>query len=122
MVLDVAHNPDGASALVTALAETFAFERVVFVIGVLRGKDHDGILRELARVPCTLVITEPSSGRALPADEFSAAATALELDNEIAGSIPDAIKRAVDVAGPTDLVCITGSHYVIGEARTHLNA
>ena len=122
VVLDVAHNPDGASALVTALAETFAFERVVFVLGVLAGKDHAGILRELARLPVLLVLTEPPSPRALPAAELNAAAESLGLETTIAGSVPDAINTALEVALPNDLVCITGSHYVIGEARTHLDA
>ena len=122
IVLDVAHNPDGTSALVSGLVETFAFDRVVFVLGVLRGKDHEGILRELARVPCTLVLTEPPSGRALKVEELSKAAEELELEFAVAGSVPDAIATALEVAGPSDLVCITGSHYVIGEARSHLNA
>lgn len=122
VVLDVAHNPDGASALITALAETFAFERVVFVIGVLRGKDHEGILRELARLPVTLVLTEPPSPRALPVAELNGAAESLGLETTIAGSVPDAIASALEIATSNDLVCITGSHYVIGEARTYLDA
>jgi dihydrofolate synthase/folylpolyglutamate synthase len=122
IVLDVAHNPDGASAMVKALVETFAFERVTFVLGVLREKDHEGILRELARVPAMLVLTEPPSGRALPVAELSATADELGMENEIAGGVPDAIATALDIAAPSDLVCITGSHYIVGEARTYLDA
>ena len=122
IVLDVAHNPDGASAMVKGLVETFAFERVTFVLGVLRDKDHAGILRELARVPAMLVLTEPPSGRALPVAELSATADELGIENEIAGGVPDAIATALDVAAPSDLVCITGSHYIVGEARTYLDA
>ena len=122
VVLDVGHNPDGISALVSALTETFAFEKVVFVVGVLRGKDHAGILRELARIPCSLVLTEPRSDRALPVAELSSVADELELENRTFRSVPDAITSALELAGPSDLVCITGSHYVIGEARSHLHA
>ena len=121
VILDVAHNPDGASALITALAETFAFEKIVFVFGVLKEKDHIGILRELARVQCILVITEPPSGRALDANTLAQDATDLGLENQIAGSAADAVRVALELAGPDDLVCITGSHYVVGEARAHLN-
>lgn len=122
VVLDVAHNPDGASALVTALAETFAFERVVFVLGILKEKDHLGILRELSRVPSVLVLTEPSSGRALPLGDLAAAAEDLELENQRAATVSEAIALALETASLSDLVCITGSHYVIGEARTYLDA
>lgn len=122
VVLDVAHNPDGTSALVSALAETFAFERVVFVLGVLRGKDHPGILLELSRIPSMLVLTEPPSPRSLPVAELSAAADEIGVENMIARAVPDAISTALEIAEPSDLVCITGSHYVVGEARTFLDA
>lgn len=122
VVLDVAHNPDGMSAMVSALVETFAFEQVVVVFGVLKGKDHVGMLRELARVPCTLVLTEPPTTRALPVSELNAAAEELGLEAVISGSVPDAVATALETAGSSDLVCITGSHYVIGEARTYLDA
>jgi dihydrofolate synthase/folylpolyglutamate synthase len=121
VVLDVAHNPDGTSALVGALVETFAFERVVYVLGALKGKDHKGILLELSRIPSMLVLTQPSVGRALPVAELAAEADDLELENETAGAVPDAIAMALEIATPSDLVCITGSHYVVGEARTYLN-
>ncbi|MBW3594446.1 MAG: bifunctional folylpolyglutamate synthase/dihydrofolate synthase [Actinobacteria bacterium] len=122
IVLDVAHNPDGMSAFVTALTETFAFERIVVVLGVLRGKDHVGMLRELARVPCLLVLAEPSSSRALPVVELDATAQELGLESVVARSVPEAIETALETAGGSDLICITGSHYVIGEARTYLHA
>ena len=122
VVLDVAHNPDGTSALVGALVETFAFERVVYVLGVLKGKDHKGILLELSRIPSMLVLTEPSIGRALPVAELADTADELGIENEIAGAVPEAIATALEIATPSDLVCITGSHYVVGEARTYLDA
>ena len=122
IVFDVAHNPDGMSALVTALSETFAFDQVIFVLGVLRGKDHVGMLREIARVPSSVVVTEPPSGRALPARELHAAAEELGLNSTLSSSVGEAITAALDIAGGSDLVCITGSHYVIGEARTQLDA
>lgn len=122
VVLDVAHNPDGTSALVGALVETFAFERVVYVLGVLKGKDHSGILLELSRIPSMLVLTEPSVGRALPAAELADTADEFGIEYEIAGAVPDAIATALEIATPSNLVCITGSHYVVGEARTYLDA
>ena len=121
VVLDVAHNPDGTSALVGALVETFAFERIVYVLGVLKNKDHRGILLELSRIPSMLVLTEPSVGRALPVAELADAADELGIENQIGGAVPDATATALEIATPSDLVCITGSHYVVGEARTYLN-
>jgi dihydrofolate synthase/folylpolyglutamate synthase len=120
VVLDVAHNPDGVSTLVRGLVETFTFDRVVFVLGVLADKDHTGILRELSRLPCSLVATEPRSGRATPAHELRAAAERLGLECEAVDDALKAVDAAIHAAGPGDLVCVTGSHYLVGEVRPHL--
>jgi dihydrofolate synthase / folylpolyglutamate synthase len=120
VVLDVAHNPDGMSALISSLLEAFAFERVVFVIGILRDKDHRGMLSELTRVPCTVIASEAKSVRSVPPKELHAASTDLGLDCTVVESAVEAVRRAVQSADPGDLVCVTGSHYVVGEVRSFL--
>jgi dihydrofolate synthase/folylpolyglutamate synthase len=117
VVLDVAHNPDGMSALVTALAETFAFERVVFVIGVLADKDSVGMLAELSRVPCVVIATEAPNVRSIPPEKLRVAAEELGLECSLSSSVGTAVSGALRAAGPTELVCVTGSHYVVGAAR-----
>ncbi|HET7483628.1 MAG TPA: folylpolyglutamate synthase/dihydrofolate synthase family protein [Actinomycetota bacterium] len=120
VVIDVAHNPEGASALVTALLETFAFDRAIIVIGVLNDKDPLGIFTELTRIPAHLLLTQAKSGRAMPIDELSSVAATMGLDNETVPDVADAVDRALAMARTGDLVCIAGSHYVAGEARDHL--
>ena len=120
VVLDVAHNPDGVSAMVTALVEAFAFDRVVFVVGILADKDHRGMLAELARVDCSLVVTAPRSARSIPTGDIEAAARELNVASETVGDVAEAVSRAIEIAGEHDLVCVTGSHYVVGEARAGL--
>lgn len=122
IVLDVAHNPDGASALVSSMNEAFAFERVVFVVGILADKDHAGMLAEFARIPCVLVTTAADSVRSMDPQVLANEAKELGLEaTAVLGVIP-AIERALSEATTGDLICITGSHYVVGEARTHLLA
>ncbi|MGH2808731.1 MAG: bifunctional folylpolyglutamate synthase/dihydrofolate synthase [Actinomycetota bacterium] len=120
VILDVAHNPDGMSALVSSLAETFPFKRVVFVVGILQGKDERGMLLEMARIPCALVVTQPESGRAIEAGELHETATSLGLEASVEKTVRSAVDAARNVAASGDLVCITGSHYVVGEARSYL--
>jgi len=120
VILDVAHNPAGISALVGALIEAFAFERVVFVVGILQDKDHTGILTELARVPAVVILTEPKSERARSTDELDALAEGLGLATQATRNVPQAVDAAMRLAEPGDLICITGSHYVVGEARSYL--
>jgi dihydrofolate synthase/folylpolyglutamate synthase len=120
IVLDVAHNPDGMSALVSSLLEAFAFERVVFVIGILGDKDYEGMLREITRIPCHLILTEARTVRSVAPDELALACERLGLSHEVIEGVPAAVSSAAQAAGPGDLVAITGSHYVVGEARGFL--
>lgn len=120
IVLDVAHNPEGLSALVASLSEAFAFERVIFVVGILQDKDHKGMIAELTRVPSQIIFTEPRFARSASADMLEAAASELGCPSTSVRGVPAAVEAALEAAGERDLVCITGSHYVVGEARSHL--
>src|SRR3712207_7879058 len=59
---------------VEAVRESFDFTRLVGVVGVVHGKDVEGMLRELEPVCAELVVTQNSSSRAMPADELGALA------------------------------------------------
>jgi dihydrofolate synthase / folylpolyglutamate synthase len=122
VILDVAHNPEGTSALVRGLVEAFGFESAWFVVGILGDKDYGGMLAELARVPCNLVLTSPKNVRAVPVEDLKSAAQELGLHHEVVDDVVKAVDVAMGRAGPADLVCVTGSHYVVGEARPHLLA
>lgn len=120
ILLDVAHNPDGMSALVSALIEAFAFDRVILVLGILADKDHEGMLREIARLDAHVIATEATSVRSVSASDLGKAAEGLGLEASVIEDVPTAIEQAVRLAGAEDLICITGSHYVVGEARGYL--
>ena len=116
-ILDVAHNPAGMSAMITSLVEAFAFERAVFVVGVLSDKDHLGILSELGRVGGTVIATEARHARSVPGGELAEEARGLGMAAEVIGDVGNAVARARELASDADLICVTGSHYVVGEAR-----
>lgn len=120
IVMDVAHNPDGVAALVTSLLEGFAFQKVVFVFGTLEDKDYRGMLTQFTRLPCQIFATRAQHPRSVTAGDLAAAAEELGLPAEPITSVGEAVTVASESATPDDLVCITGSHYVVGEARTFL--
>ncbi len=120
VILDVAHNPDGMSALITSLIEAFAFDRVRFVIGILGDKDYRGMLQELARVECSVYFTEPKTVRAVPKSDLVAAGAELGLTSHPSADVDEGVTSALADADDHDLVCVTGSHYVVGEARSFL--
>lgn len=117
VLLDVAHNPEGVSALVKAIAEEFTFERVLFVVGILEDKDHEGMLAEMARVPSALICTPAANVRSVPVDALRKSGEAVGLSCSSVDDVAGAIELAGEAAQPGDLICVTGSHYVVGEAR-----
>ena len=122
VILDGAHNPAGAAAAAEAIAEEFgnASGRVL-VVGLLQGKDPVEMLQAVdARDARALVACPAPSPRTLPPAEVAAAARALGIESEAAGSVPEALARALAIASPDDLVLITGSLYVVGAARAAL--
>ncbi|SFP74827.1 dihydrofolate synthase / folylpolyglutamate synthase [Geodermatophilus dictyosporus] len=129
VLVDAAHNPAGMAATVEAIRESFDFTRLVGVVGVVHGKDVEGMLRELETVCAELVVTQNGSPRALPADELGALAVDVFGADRVSVSprLPEALTEAIELAeaGPDDAlggsgVLVTGSVVTAGEARTVL--
>ncbi|MGY1706993.1 bifunctional folylpolyglutamate synthase/dihydrofolate synthase [Geodermatophilus sp. SYSU D00697] len=127
VLVDAAHNPAGMAATVEAIRESFDFTRLVGVVGAVRGKDLEGMLRELETVCAELVVTQNSSPRALPADELGALAVDVFGSDRVSVHplLPEALESAIELAeaGPDDAlggsgVLVTGSVITAGEART----
>jgi dihydrofolate synthase/folylpolyglutamate synthase len=129
VLLDVAHNPQGAEALVEAVTDSFNFSRMVGVVGVLGDKDAEGILSALEPLLAEVVITRSSSPRSVDPDDLGELAADIFGSDRVAveHSLPDAIERAVTAAEESgDLagvgVLVTGSVTVVGEARSLLRS
>jgi dihydrofolate synthase/folylpolyglutamate synthase len=122
VVLDAAHNVDGARAAAETLAEEFTLSgSVVVVIGLLQGRDPAEMLRAIGASEAGFVVAcTPPSPRAIPASEVAAAAESLGIPGEAVSDVGSAVSRALAIATDDDLVLVTGSHYVVGEARRSL--
>src|SRR5947209_669198 len=97
VILDGAHNPAGAAAAADALAEEFGGAAAkVLVVGLLQGKDPVEMLEALQARGARVVVACPApSPRTLPPAEVAAAARAMGIQAEAAGSIPEALARAL---------------------------
>jgi dihydrofolate synthase/folylpolyglutamate synthase len=126
--IDAAHNPAGAAALATALAQEFDFRFLVGVVAVMADKDVDGILAALESVFDQIVVTHNGSPRGM--DVATLALLAQERFGPerlaTADTLPDAIETAtamVEDAGAEEGlsgtgIVITGSVVTAGAART----
>jgi dihydrofolate synthase/folylpolyglutamate synthase len=128
IIVDAAHNPDGVRVSAEALHEAFSFSKLVVVVGVLREKDAEEILRQLKESLGDLAeefcFTQSNSPRAVPAGELAELAVDLGFGEEnvhIAEQLDDALEWAVERAESNDDlaggVLVTGSITVVAEAR-----
>jgi dihydrofolate synthase/folylpolyglutamate synthase len=117
VLLDGAHNPEGARALAAALLEEFVVDRRTLVVACLADKDLRGILQALAPAIGRLVVTANRSPRSASAERMRKEAEAVGLVAEVAPDVASAVREAIDAAGESEAVVVTGSLYTAGEAR-----
>ena len=119
LILDGAHNPQGAAAAARTLEEEFDVAgRRVLVVGMLGGRDAVEMLEQLGARSADLVIAcTPDSPRAMPAADLVAVARAMGVMAERIDDVGTAVQRALSVSTDDDAILIAGSLYVVGAAR-----
>jgi dihydrofolate synthase/folylpolyglutamate synthase len=128
IVVDAAHNPDGVKVSAAALQEAFTFTRLVPVVGILKEKDAEEILRQLKEslggMAEEYCFTQSNSPRAVPAAELAELAIDLGFGEDnvhIEEKLDDALEWAVERAEANDDlsggVLVTGSITLVAEAR-----
>jgi len=120
VLVDAAHNFDGALTLAAAIKEYFPSEKVVLLIGMLADKEREKVLSVLAPLAEKIVVTRPNSPRA---GEWRQLAREARLYTEavmVEEQISQAVDRAIEAAGTGYMVCVTGSFYMVAEARQEI--
>lgn len=114
IICDTGHNVDG---LRTVLEQIYSvsFDQLHMVIGFVNDKDIQGMLDLLPLNAC-YYFTNASIPRALNSEELKNKAYLLGLKGESYSSVPIAIEAAISNAGPSDMIYIGGSNFVVGEA------
>lgn len=121
VLIDGAHNGDSAQKLVAAIRAEAPHERLILVLGTSRDKDIAAIAAALAPPAAAVVITRSHHNRAMDIDRIAAEVRAhLRGPLRIAPDLPAALAIARQLAGPHDLICVTGSLFVAAEAREAL--
>jgi dihydrofolate synthase / folylpolyglutamate synthase len=119
-IIDVGHNPASMAALRDTLQELLGGRRLILVFGMLATKDYRTVAAMIAPLADAVITTTPDNPHALPAEELAA-----EVRPRTARvtAVPDryqAVERGRAIAGPEDVLLITGSFYLVGEAREWL--
>ncbi len=121
--LDGAHNPASAKRLAAAVRELLpAHRKLALVIGILGDKDYRKIINELVPLADRVVVTKAQYARALDVRTLAEEVRKLHHAVTAADTVGEAISLARNDASVNDLILVTGSLYVVGDARALLVA
>ncbi len=116
IVVDGAHNPDGARKLRESLEQYFDFERAILVIGTSDDKDIAGVVSQLVPLFNKVIVTRAHHPRSIAPAAIAAEFARHGVEAQVVDDAPAALSRAVALAGDKDLICVAGSLFVVAEA------
>jgi len=115
LVVDGAHSVDSANKLREALGEYFHFDRLILIIGTSADKNTSGIVDQLAPVADRVIATRSRHPRASAPEAVAGEFARNGRRAEVAQTVAAAIARAREMARKHDLICATGSLFLVGE-------
>ncbi len=121
VVIDGAHNASSVQALIRALGAHIAYDSLVLIFGCGQDKEYMGMLKEVSLGADKIIFTRAKDNpRAMDADLL------MGQFNEISGkmaqsakNLTEALKLASRAVSREDLIVVTGSFYLAGEAKKH---
>ena len=117
ILLDGAHSPTSAEALCKAIREVFRYRRLILVVGLMRDKDLQAIGQIFCPFADEIITTQAfDNPRVTPAEEIAGAWSETGTIFHVCPNVSEAIPLAQSIATTSDLICIAGSIYIVGEA------
>jgi dihydrofolate synthase/folylpolyglutamate synthase len=121
-VFDAAHNPAGAWALRSTLSAGYPDRSLTFIFGAMRDKAVGEMAEILFPLADRVIATRADNPRSASPEEIREAASRTSTPIEEAADVAAAIEMAKIGARPDNVVVITGSIYIVGEAMRLLGA
>jgi len=118
LIIDGAHNPEGASVLKSTLEEYFPGRPLILVMGVAADKDYMAMIRTMVPGCKSFTAVATLTDRTLPAEELADCAGRYCNNVSINDTIEGAIKTSLETAGNDDVICAFGSLYFMGTVRS----
>jgi len=120
ILFDGAHNPAAIRCLKQALLNSFAYNRLTLVLGIMNDKDIRTMLREIASIADRVIFCSPRMERAAPTGTLARILRSTGINCVEIPRVKDALLQAMADSGRRDLICVTGSLFTVGEAKETL--
>ena len=118
IMIDAAHNAASIEMLMQAIGQNVPYDSMVVIFGCNGDKDVRGMLEKLQYGADKVIFTRSNSAKAMPpldlADMYTEICSKM---CQTALGLSEALLLARSAVGKGDLICITGSFYLIGEAK-----
>ncbi|MCZ8513340.1 bifunctional folylpolyglutamate synthase/dihydrofolate synthase [Paenibacillus filicis] len=125
ILIDGAHNPEGAQTLTEALKTTYSFKKLYLMMGMLSNKNHTEVFRHILPIVDTLILTEPEWHKKAAASDLAALAERLlaeigrtDVEVIVEPKWKTALETLQRLTAQDDLAVVTGTLYLIGDVRS----
>ncbi|WP_141504147.1 bifunctional folylpolyglutamate synthase/dihydrofolate synthase [Paenibacillus luteus] len=128
ILIDGAHNPEGAETLAEALKNTYKYDRLHLMMGMLENKNHQDVLKHILPIVDTLIVTEPDFR--MKKEARALADLVLEMKQQhpdqhafeliVEQNWQTALQKLQQLTGETDLGVVTGTLYLIADVRSRI--
>ena len=123
VVLDGAHSPVSMEALCRTLRESFRYTQITFIVSLMRDKNLTTIGNIVSEIADTVIATQVADNpRVMPAGTIQDAWAGICPKVTACPTPEKAMAKVLSDALPTDLICITGSLYLVGQALEWFSA
>ena len=122
IILDGAHNEDSVRCLMRAVGAHVPYDSMVVVFGCCADKDIPAMLSQISLGADKVIFTRSAANprAADPRELHKRFAEMTGKMSQTAKDLPEALRIAARAVGRDDIICVTGSFYLVGEAKKHL--
>jgi dihydrofolate synthase/folylpolyglutamate synthase len=124
LLIDGAHNADGARALADFLREFHSsqdrLEEITLIFGVMSDKALHHMVEVLFPLATTRIVTRIDNPRSVEPEEIAKVAKRAGWDSIVVESTAEALAKADQITSPNGMICVCGSLYLVGEIKSLL--
>ena len=119
VIIDGAHNHAGAISVKNTFNDYFAEKKTILIVGILKDKQYDKMINELADIADVVIVTEVDNDRSLPAEDLEDAILGIK-EIIVEKDCKKAFDMAFEMAEDDDIILVAGSLYLLGDLRPYI--
>lgn len=121
IILDGAHNPDGAESLKNFITDFFKNKKLLGIVGMFKDKDYKNVIKKTAPLFSEIYAVETTGDRALPSEKISNEARKYNSKTKSFKNVKKALKNILETNENYDGIIIFGSFSIMKEAKDFIN-